>query len=670
MTRALESVALAEFLAGAGALTAAEHAAVVRYAPDGGVTALAGWPAGAALPETGLWEEIQRTGEPVQRDGHAGCPLIVDDGVWGALSVHAAAPLAPGTAPRLRGQAGVLAVALATQDELRRLVDEQAALGRVAKVVAGGATPAEVFDTVISELGRLLGVGSAGLVRFDGDAATVLAGWGRLEEAVERGARLPLGGNNVLSQIMRTRQTVRIEGFAEAATGEIGAHARSLRTTSAVGGPIFVAGRLWGAMVAAALGEEPMPADTERRLDQFTTLVGTAIANTEARVELAGLADEQAALRRVATLVASSADPPVVFSAVVDEVMALLGAAQVGLMRAESADEVTIVAMRGRQTAYVGVGARIALDGHSATRTVLRTGRSARIAMRGPASGTIAEIARRAAANVVIGAPIMVDGRVWGAITATWEHQDEPPDDAEERLTQFAALLDTSVANAHSRDRLKASRARVLSAGDDARRQVVRDLHDGAQQRLVHTIVTLKLAARAFDGDGERARALLAEATHHAEQSITELRELAHGILPAALSHGGLRDAVDDFVERLAFPVTATVTETRLAPEIEANAYFIVAEALTNVVKHAHATRAEVRAKVQDDTLIVEVRDDGVGGGDPRGRGLLGIADRAAALDGRLRLVSPPGRGTVVTAELPLGVRSVDGPESPDAPAG
>jgi signal transduction histidine kinase len=218
----------------------------------------------------------------------------------------------------------------------------------------------------------------------------------------------------------------------------------------------------------------------------------------------------------------------------------------------------------------------------------------------------------------------------------------------------LAGLIDTAIANAHSRDQLTESRARVITAGDEARRRVVRDLHDGAQQRLVHSIVTLKLAQRAQREDPEQAATLLAEALEHAEQGNLELRELAHGILPAVLTHRGLADAIDSLVTRLDLPIRMEVPRTRLPPEIESSAYFIVAEALTNVVKHSQAGRAEVTATLGDGTLTVEVRDDGVGGADPSGYGLLGVADRAAALGGRMRIDSPPGGGTVLTATLPL----------------
>jgi signal transduction histidine kinase len=322
-------------------------------------------------------------------------------------------------------------------------------------------------------------------------------------------------------------------------------------------------------------------------------------------------------------------------------------------VRAENADEGLVVASAGLDPAIVRVGMRLPLAGDSVTARVLRTGRSARMNIRKEGHGAIAEIARRAHVLTTIGAPIAVEGRVWGMIIVAWG--EPPPGDAEERLVKFGELLATAIANADSRDQLTASRARVLTAGDDARRQVVRDLHDGAQQRIVHTIVTLKLARRALnDEDSERTRELVDEALAHTERSNHELRELAHGILPPVLSHGGLRAGVDAVVSRMDVPVDEDITATRLPPEIEASAYFIIAEALTNLAKHARASKASVRAAVAGGTLRIEVRDDGIGGADPGGHGLLGIGDRVAALGGRLRIDSPRGAGTVLTAELPI----------------
>jgi signal transduction histidine kinase len=183
---------------------------------------------------------------------------------------------------------------------------------------------------------------------------------------------------------------------------------------------------------------------------------------------------------------------------------------------------------------------------------------------------------------------------------------------------------------------------------------VVRDLHDGAQQRLVQTILTLRLAQRVVEPDSGKMRALIAEALAHAQQADTELHEIAHGILPAVLAEGGLRSGISAIVSRLDLPVEVDVPGERFPAEIEASAYFVVAEALTNVVKHSHAGRAEVRARVKDGMLRVEVRDDGVGGADPGGHGLVGLGDRVTAMGGQLVVESPENGGTLLAAKLPV----------------
>jgi signal transduction histidine kinase len=240
-------------------------------------------------------------------------------------------------------------------------------------------------------------------------------------------------------------------------------------------------------------------------------------------------------------------------------------------------------------------------------------------------------------------------------ILTIWRREGSPPADTEERMGKFAELLETAIANADSRDQLTASRARLVTEADDARRRVVRDLHDGAQQRLLQAIVTLKLAQRALEPTSNAtADALIAEALAHAQQGNTELRELAHGILPAVLVQGGLRGGVRSIVSRLDLPVEIDVPSERFSAEVEASAYFVVAEALTNVVKHACAERAEVRASMGNGMLRVEVRDDGVGAADPSGHGLVGLADRVTAIGGELVVHSPEAGGTLVAANLPV----------------
>jgi signal transduction histidine kinase len=407
-------------------------------------------------------------------------------------------------------------------------------------------------------------------------------------------------------------------------------------------------------MVVASHDAGALSPEIETRIAQFADLVATAVANADARAEVERLAEEQAALRRVATLVAVGSPPAAVFNAVAAEMERLLGADQVSLGRYEAGDEVTVVADRGTGVSRLPIGSRFHLPDQSATTMVRRTGRPARIEDFTWVEGPIAAIVRANGLRVTVGAPIVVDGALWGVITASWARKEPPPDDTEERMARFAELLDTAIANADSRDQLTASRARLVTAGDEARRRVARDLHDGAQQRLVHTIVALKLGQRALRQQDERAEALVAEALGHAEKSNEELRELAHGILPAVLTRGGLPAAVRALATRLPLPVDVDLASQRVQADVEASAYFMVAEALTNVVKHAHAERASIRTRVVDGALRVEVVDDGVGGADPTGHGLVGMADRVTALGGRLEIDSPLAGGTRTTATFQL----------------
>jgi PAS domain S-box-containing protein len=226
--------------------------------------------------------------------------------------------------------------------------------------------------------------------------------------------------------------------------------------------------------------------------------------------------------------------------------------------------------------------------------------------------------------------------------------------DALDTLLMFRNLRESERKLEESRTELAASRARIVAAADEERRRVVRDLHDGAQQRLVHTVITLKLARRALENEETAGPGLVTEALEQAERATDELRELAHGILPSVLIGGGLRAGVEALASRMPLPVENDVSVGRLPAAVEATAYFVVSEALTNVAKHARAGHAEVMARVEDGALAVQVRDDGLGGARPDGSGLVGLADRLAALDGQLRVESPAGGGTLIAAAIPI----------------
>jgi signal transduction histidine kinase len=541
-------------------------------------------------------------------------------------------------------------------EELRLLAEEQAALRRVATLVAREPSPEDVFAAVAEEVGRLLRVENTLEYRFEADgAATVVAIWGEPDVGVPIGTRVTLEGESVAARVHRTGRPARFDNYTNA-SGAIAARARSVGVRSAVGTPIVVEGRLWGAMVALSRQAKPLPTEAASRIEQFTQLVATAISNTEARAEAARLAEEQAALRRVATLVARGASPAAVFEVVATEAAHVLDTDRMTVARYEPDGTATVVADQSKPGLQIPVGTRLTLEGESVTGAVLRSGRLVRRDRWEGATGSMAALARKMGLRLAIGVPILVEGRVWGSVSAGWTREEPPPADMESRMAQFTELVATAIANADSRAEVVASRARVLAAGDDARRRVVRDLHDGAQQRMVHTILTLQLATRALREHDAMAESLVAEALDQAEQANAELRELAQGILPSVLTQGGLLAGVNALVSRIDVSVTVDVSTQRLPLAIEASAYFVVAEALTNVIKHSKAQEAVVRAGLDGPALLVEVRDDGVGGANRDGAGLVGLDDRVAALGGALRVESPAGGGTLIAATLPVPV--------------
>jgi signal transduction histidine kinase len=372
--------------------------------------------------------------------------------------------------------------------------------------------------------------------------------------------------------------------------------------------------------------------------------------------ELRHLADEQAALRRVATLVARSGSPSEVFATVTREVGLLSGADLARMERYEPDGTVTGIAGWSRDGGeHLAVGTRFALEGVSIAALVLDQGGPTRVESFERARGPIAEEARALGIRSSVGCPILVEGAVWGVIAASSKREAPFPAGTEAQIAAFTELVATAIANAESRAELAASRARVVTTADETRRRMERDLHDGVQQRLVHAVITLKMARNSMgDRDGPAVE-LVDESLEHAERAMEQLRDFAHGILPAALTRGGLRAGIETLVSRTRLPLSLDVTGERFPPALEATAYFIVAESLTNVAKHAQASHAEVTASVLNGTLRVEVRDDGVGGARLEGSsGLIGLEDRAEALDGELHVESRQGEGTVVSATLPI----------------
>ncbi len=542
-------------------------------------------------------------------------------------------------------------------DDVHVLAEEQAALRRVATLVARGAMPEEVFSAVTEEVGRLLSVEYAGLGRYEPDRTmTIVAGSGRRGEDIPVGRRFDLGGKNVNTLVFETGRPARVDSYADA-SGPLGVTAREYRAGSGVGAPVIVEGRLWGVMAAYSSPEEPLPSDTEARLASFTELLATAIANAESRAWLSRLAGEQAALRRVATLVARGVPPAELFAAVTEEVGRLLGAHLAGMARYESDDTLTVLATwatEGEQ--HPLVPGPWPLEGGDLASMVFRTGRPVRIDDYHGVPGRIAAFVReRLGISSSVASPIVVEGRLWGVLFLHSKQSRQPLSrDTESRLTGFTELVATAIANTESRAALAASRARIVAAADETRRRIERDLHDGIQQQLVSLMLELRMAAATESDRAGELQAQLARTAQGLAGVVEELREISRGIHPAVLSSGGLGPALRALARRSAVPVELDLHAGRLPEHVEVAAYYAVSEALANAAKHARASVVQVELHAHDTMVRVALRDDGVGGADgARGSGRVGLRDRVEALGGTLKVTSPAGGGTTLLIEIP-----------------
>jgi signal transduction histidine kinase len=366
------------------------------------------------------------------------------------------------------------------------------------------------------------------------------------------------------------------------------------------------------------------------------------------------LLDEQAALRRVATLVARGTDRSELFAAVSEEVGRLFGAEVANLVRFDDEGGEIVGGWSRDGGLEAQVGYRLVASRHTVAGRI-RASRSPE--RRDTMDGLTKEqvTLRRIGLRAAIGAPVVLDGALWGAVLAGSTSEPFPPGD-EHRLGAFGELVGQALANAEAREQLAASRKRLVEAASTERRRLERNLHDGAQQRLVGLSLTLRLAERLVDRDPAAARDALERAGSELAEALAELRELARGLHPAVLTDHGLEPALDALAARAPLPVDVRVRLEERAPEVvEAAIYYLVGEALTNVARYAGATTARVEVRAQEDgTVLAEVADDGAGGADPAaGTGLRGLADRVEALGGRLTIDSPPGAGTTLRAELP-----------------
>jgi PAS domain S-box-containing protein len=672
--------------------------------------------------------------------------------------------------------------------ERKRQEQEQAALHRVALAVARARPTERIFDLVTEEAGRVLGAHSANLVRYEpgSEEAVIVGRWSMPGvSAGPVGERLSRTEGGPAELMYETGRPVRYELKGGTVPPAFAAQMREWGVDCLVAAPITVSGHLWGAVGASLTAPHSFPPGAEERLGAFTRLVSLALANEEAREQLAAslsdleaserrsralleampdnmfriavdgtfldiqetpspkmqpvhakvgsniydypgvprelldrvmatgklalrtgelqtiewklgsVADlryqegrfmpsgenefflvvrdvtarkqqelEQAALHRVALAVAGEARAERVFDLVTEEVGRVLGAHGANLIRYEPGGEEAVIVGGWSEPGASSepVGERYRMQG-GAAHMVYKTGRPVRFELEdGTVPARFVEQLRQMGINSLIAAPITVTGRPWGAVIASLTAPHSFPPGAEERMGAFTRLVSLALANEEAREQLAASRARLVTAGDEERRRLERNLHDGAQQRLVSVSLSLRLARAKLGADPGEAEELLSAANAELSVALEELRELARGIHPAVLTERGLGPALASLADRTPLPVELELeTDRRLPGQVEAAAYYVVSEALANVAKYARASAVSVRVAQEDGQAVIEVVDDGVGGADPElGSGLRGLADRVEALDGRLAVESRPGDGTRVRAVIPLPMTPLD----------
>jgi PAS domain S-box-containing protein len=375
-----------------------------------------------------------------------------------------------------------------------------------------------------------------------------------------------------------------------------------------------------------------------------------------AHSRLQSIAAEQTALRHVATLVAEGAKPSEVFDAVCEQTGLLFGATRVNLAHFTPDGYSLTMAGWSLHDTHIPAGTRLPLNGETVHRIVRRTGRPARIETYEGVDGELAALLRTLGICCDVGAPVFVDGEVWGALMAGSDGSVQFPADAEARLADVTNLIATAISNAESQSALASSRRRIVTAADETRRRIERNLHDGTQQQLVSLALELRAAQTSVPRELHELGAELTRIGDGMGAVQEELREIARGIHPAILAEGGLAPALRTLARRSACPVKLDVPiEERLPEPVEVAIYYIVSEALTNAAKHAHASVVEVDVEAMEGVVSASVRDDGDGGADPeRGSGLIGLTDRVEALGGSLAVQSPRGGGTHLHVEIPL----------------
>jgi signal transduction histidine kinase len=518
---------------------------------------------------------------------------------------------------------------------------------------------------VAAEVGQLFGGDLAAVFRYEPEReATLVGGWSGAGNDLPIGSRFEVVGTGVGVRVRETHRPARTEHF-DGPAGSMAGFLAGRGARCGVGAPITVEGLLWGVLTIVATDPGGLPEGSELRTARFTELLATAVANAQAREALRAVADEQAALRRVATQVAAAAPPDAVFAGVAEEVGRLLSVDRAYVVRYDADEIVTVVATWSASGETLPIDRVGPIPRGSVSALVRESGRPVRVDRD---EDDAASVALELGIHTAVGAPITVEGRLWGLIVVA-STSEQPPRETETRLSDFTKLVAIAISNADAQAELTASRARIVTAGDQARQRFERELHDRTQQRLVSLVLELRTAQAALSSDLPGLSAQLDRAVAAATELLDEVREIASGIHPAILTKGGITPALGALARRCPISVRLDVRITHPLPQhIESSAYHVVADALTNAAAHSHASL--VKVSVADDSergvLDVSVSDDGVGGAQfASGSGLLGLKDRVEAIGGRVVLDSPTGAGTTLTAELPIDAFKGASPGNP-----
>ena len=588
-------------------------------------------------------------------------PIFVAGRVWGSIFASTmAVAIAEGTETRVVDFAELVATAIANTEarrELEQVAAEQRALRTAATLVASGASPSLVFSAITVSASELFEVPFASLLRYGSDEkATMVAGCSACSGFVGQTWAVPADDPGIVRTVVRSRQPARIEDHS-GVHGPLGEAARSLGIGSVVGVPVVVDGSVWGVLaIGAAQDGPPLPADASDRLVGFTELVTTALINAETRDSLHRLADEQAALRRVATLAARESSSPEILEAIAEEAARILEVDAIGVLRFEPNDTATLVAQS--ETPWDPVPRARVL------RSRVRTSSPRCFALDWPPGWTTGRVPRVRSppwlVSWVCAPPSPLRSRSMDGSGARWS----PPRTKASLCWPIQSRDSWSSPNCsrlrsrtrRRREALIASRARIVAAGDEARRRIERNLHDGTQQRLVAICFNVETVRESIPADQQEAQSGLKRLRHDLEAVIEDVRELSQGLHPAILSQAGLGPSLQALARRSPIPVKLGISVCdRPSESTETAAYYVISEALANAAKHARASEISVAVTTSGTEIRAIIEDDGCGGADVgAGSGLLGLIDRIEALGGRFALDSPPGRGTRISIEMPL----------------